>query len=289
MLLEALAGERSETPVRLVLPEYCLSFISSLLSGGILVILCLWSCVTFDDKTQTLNRACPVACFPRLSAMLGQEEQLKGYEECDQTKSATTFVRLKKGVAAGVIAEDGEVQAAEPAEAAAAAPVAPDANAAAVCPGEAAAATIPKEDEETPAGGAAASGEEDIAAAGISLAQQLQQLQQRLSAMRWGSSIPLSHPQQQQQKQQQRQQENAGHSSSLSCNTNSNTGSAAGSDSGSESEAEPETVGGIPAATSLGSLVMSLAASAANSVAEKIGQSAQQLFRPSGQLSRLWV
>ncbi|CDJ65687.1 hypothetical protein, conserved [Eimeria necatrix] len=214
--------------------------------------------------------------------MLGKEEQLKGYEECDQTKSATTFVRLKKGVAAGVIAEDGEVQAAEPAEAAAAAPVAPDANAAAVCPGEAAAATTPKEDEETPAGGAAASGEEDIAAAGISLAQQLQQLQQRLSAMRWGSSIPLSHPQQQQQKQQQRQQENAGHSSSLSCNTNSNTGSAAGSDSGSESEAEPETVGGIPAATSLGSLVMSLAASAANSVAEKIGQSAQQLFRPSG-------
>ncbi|CDJ37538.1 hypothetical protein, conserved [Eimeria tenella] len=212
--------------------------------------------------------------------MLGKEEQLKGYEECEQTKGATTFVRLKKEVAAGVIAEEDEVQAAEPA--AAVAPVATGATAAAVCPGEVAAATIPKEDEETPAGGVTASGEEDIAAAGSSLAQQLQQLQQRLSAMRWGSSTPLSHPQKQQQKQQQRQQENAGHTSSLSSNSNSNTGSAARSDSGSESEAEPETVGGIPAATSLGSLVMSLAASAANSVAEKIGQSAQQLFRPSG-------
>lgn len=41
-------------------PGYCLPFVSGLLSGGILVFLFLWSCVTFDDKTQTLNQACPV-------------------------------------------------------------------------------------------------------------------------------------------------------------------------------------------------------------------------------------
>lgn len=100
-----------------------------------------------------------------------------------------------------------------------------------------------------------------------SMAEQLQQLQQRLAKMRWAEEGQCKAP---------------------FCEDDDGSG---GSNADSQEKPEEEVEGDLAthttaSAASLGSLMMSLAASAAHSVAEKINQSAQQLFRPPGQLSR---
>ncbi|KAL8427279.1 hypothetical protein Efla_002717 [Eimeria flavescens] len=112
--------------------------------------------------------------------------------------------------------------------------------------------------------------EPEAADAGASgtLTQQLQQLQQRLTALRWGQEASW------------KQHQQAGGVCGSESSNDSQPDSDGALENEESSEAEPDM--GSTHTSSLGSIVMSLAASAAQSVAERINQSAQQLFKPPG-------
>ncbi|OEH77631.1 hypothetical protein cyc_03795 [Cyclospora cayetanensis] len=104
---------------------------------------------------------------------------------------------------------------------------------------------------------------------GSSLSEQLQQLQQRLAAMRWEDDFPRE----EQSKYPADAQNAAG-----CCDGSSRAFEREGVKQ--SSEPHPQKSLESSAKTSLGSFMMALAASAAHSVAEKIEQSAHHLFKP---------